>query len=42
VIEKQYRPPIIPGPLQCCIDKEFLILALDFEDSGLPLPTERR
>lgn len=32
----------MPGPNQCCIDEEFLNLPLDFEDSGIPLPTERR
>jgi len=42
VINKEYTPPILPGPQQCCIDEEFLNLPLDFEDSGVPLPTERR
>ena len=39
---KEYAPPIVPGPNKCCIDNEFLNLPLDFEDSGVPLPTERR
>ena len=39
---KEYTPPIVPGPTECCIDEEFLSLPLDFEDSGIPLPTERR
>jgi hypothetical protein len=42
VKSKGYKPPIIPGPTQCCIDEEFLNLPLDFEDSSVPLPTERR
>jgi len=42
VRNKQLLPPIIPGPNECCIDEEFLNLPLDFEDSGIPLPTERR
>ena len=42
VINKEYTPPIVPGPHECCIDEEFLSLPLDFEDSGIPLPTERR
>jgi len=39
---KGYKPPIIPGPHTCCIDEEFLNLPLDFEDSSVPVPTERR
>jgi len=35
-------PPIVPGPNSDCIDDEFKNLPLDFEDSGVPLPTERR
>lgn len=42
IMAKECKPPIIPGPNQCCIDKEFSNLPLDFEDSGNPLPTERR
>lgn len=42
VNNKGYNPPIVPGPAQCCIDEEFLNLPLDFEDSSVPLPTERR
>lgn len=42
VKNKQMTPPIVPGPNECCIDEEFLNLPLDFEDSGIPLPTERR
>ena len=42
IMNKEVRPPIVPGPNTCCIDKEFLSLPLDFEDSGIPLPTERR
>ena len=41
-MKKEYQPPIIPGPHECCIDEEFLNLPLDFEDSGVPVPTERR
>jgi serine/threonine protein kinase len=37
-----YTPPIVPGPHQCCIDEEFLHLPLDFEDSAMPVMTERR
>jgi len=42
VYNKEYEPPIVPGPNVCCIDDEFISLPLDFEDSGVPLPTERR
>ena len=42
VIKKDYKPPIVPGPHMCCIDEEFLNLPLDFEDSSVPLLTERR
>jgi hypothetical protein len=42
VLNKGFKPPIIPGSTQCCIDEEFLNLPLDFEDSSVPLPTERR
>jgi serine/threonine protein kinase len=42
IINKEYQPPIVPGPHECCIDEEFLNLPLDFEDSGVPVPTERR
>lgn len=42
VIRKEYRPPIIPGPNSCCIDEEFLSLDINFEDSAVPLNTERR
>ena len=42
VLEKGYKPPIVPGPHECCIDEEFLNLPLDFEDSSVPVPTERR
>jgi len=42
VKDKGYEPPIVPGPHSCCIDEEFLNLPLDFEDSSIPVPTERR
>jgi hypothetical protein len=42
VYNREYTPPIVPGPNRCCIDEEFLNLPLDFEDSGVPLATERR
>ena len=42
VARQGYKPPIVPGPNQCCIDEEFLNLPLDFEDSSIPLQTERR
>ena len=38
----EYKPPIVPGLHECCIDEEFLNLPLDFEDSSVPVPTERR
>lgn len=42
VLQMDYEPPIVPGPHECCIDEEFLNLPLDFEDSSVPVPTERR
>lgn len=42
VLAMEYKPPIVPGPHECCIDEEFLNLPLDFEDSSVPVPTERR
>jgi len=42
VVNRELNPPIVPGPNECNIDEEFLNLPLDFEDSGVPLPTERR
>ena len=42
VVQMEYVPPIVPGPHECCIDEEFLNLPLDFEDSSVPVPTERR
>ena len=42
VLKADYTPPIIPGAHECCIDEEFLNLPLDFEDSSMPLMTERR
>lgn len=42
VLNMEYDPPIVPGPHECCIDEEFLNLPLDFEDSSVPVPTERR
>jgi serum/glucocorticoid-regulated kinase 2 len=42
VLAMDYTPPIVPGPHECCIDEEFLNLPLDFEDSSVPVPTERR
>ena len=42
VLNMEYTPPIVPGPHECCIDEEFLNLPLDFEDSSVPVPTERR
>ena len=42
VVQMDYEPPIVPGPHECCIDEEFLNLPLDFEDSSVPVPTERR
>jgi len=42
VLDRKYQPPIVPGPHECCIDEEFLSLPLDFEDSSVPVPTERR
>lgn len=42
MLAKAYKPPIVPGAHECCIDEEFLNLPLDFEDSSVPVLTERR